>query len=176
MKIFKHIWNLFFGSKKKYTDSKGVTIPEIENQEPRTFSVSVVISKIEKEDLKDNSNPITPEFLVKDSVVLNEEKLVKEPVLLVEKENISVFKNKPKNKRKKNVVGQKTLSEIKEYLLVNGSLDVITCEQKFKVKSLHNFIWHLRKDGLVFKTEKIFLYNEIGEKIRVTNYQLIIEK
>ena len=44
MKIFKHIWNLFFGSKKKYTDSKGVTIPEIENQEPRTFSVSVVIS------------------------------------------------------------------------------------------------------------------------------------
>jgi hypothetical protein len=73
-------------------------------------------------------------------------------------------------------VGQKTLSEIKNYLLTYGSLDVLTCEQKFKVKSLRNFIWQLRKDGLEILTEKVELHNEMGQKVEVTNYILISEK
>jgi hypothetical protein len=73
-------------------------------------------------------------------------------------------------------VGQKTLSEIKDYLLTYGSLDALTCEQKFNVKSLHNFIWQLRKDGLGIKTERVFLSNEFGQKVEVTNYRLITKK
>ncbi len=80
---------------------------------------------------------------------------------------------KPKKKKSKNIIGQKTLSEIKDYLLTYGSIDVLTCEQKFKAKSLHNFIWQLRKDGLKIKTEKVFLNNEFSQKVEVTNYRLI---
>lgn len=93
-----------------------------------------------------------------------------------EKKIDSEFLNLPIKKRAKNVVGQKTLNEIKEYLITNGSLDVLTCEQKFKVKSLHNFIWFLRKDGLEIKTDKISSQNELGQKIEVTNYRLINKK
>jgi hypothetical protein len=159
MKILKYIWNLFFGSKKKDSYSKGG-----------------MISEIEKEVSSPYSNPSTDEILVKDSVVLNEEKLVQELVLGREKESVSVSENKPKNKRRKNVVGQKTLNEIKEYLITYGSLDVFTCEQKFKVKSLHNFIWFLRKEGFEIKTDKVVLHNELGQKIEVTNYRLINKK
>jgi hypothetical protein len=83
---------------------------------------------------------------------------------------------KPKKERVRSVIGQKTLSEIKDYLLTYGSIDVLTCEQKFKVKSLHNFIWHLRKEGLKIKTNKVGLHNEIGQKVEVTNYILITKK
>ena len=85
--------------------------------------------------------------------------------------------NRPvKNKKNKNVIGQKTLSEIKDYLLTYGSIDVLTCKQKFKVKSLHNFIWHLRKEGLKIKTNKVGLHNELGQKVDVTNYILITKQ
>lgn len=84
--------------------------------------------------------------------------------------------NLEKSKKKKNVVGQKTLLEIKDYLLNNGSIDVLTCEQKFNVKSLRNFIWYLRKDGLKIKTEKVGLHNELGNEVEVTNYRLISKK
>jgi hypothetical protein len=67
------------------------------------------------------------------------------------------------------------LNEIKAYLQTYGSLDVLTCEQKFKVKSLHNFIWSMRKEGFKIKTEKVGLHNELGEKVLVTNYRLISE-
>ena len=83
---------------------------------------------------------------------------------------------KPKKQKVRSVIGQKTLSEIKDYLLTYGSIDVLTCEQKFNVKSLHNFIWHLRKDGLKIKTDKVGLHNELGQKVEVTNYRLIIKK
>lgn len=85
-------------------------------------------------------------------------------------------KPKAKNKKPNNVIGQKTLSEIKEYILTYGSIDILTCEQKFKVKSLRNFIWHLRKEGLKIKTDKVGLHNELGQKVEVTNYRLIIKK
>ena len=68
------------------------------------------------------------------------------------------------------------MNEIKEYLITYGSLDVLTCEQKFKVKSLHNFIWYLRKEGFEIKTDKVGLHNELGQKIEVTNYRLIPKK
>jgi hypothetical protein len=93
-----------------------------------------------------------------------------------EKKIDSEFLNLPIKKRTKNVVGQKTLNEIKEYLITYGSLDVLTCEQKFKVKSLHNFIWFLRNEGLEIKTDKVGLHNELGQKIEVTNYRLISKK
>ena len=74
------------------------------------------------------------------------------------------------------MIGQKTLAEVKENLIKYGSIDVLTCEQIFKVKSLHNFIWQLRKEGLKIKTDKVGLHNELGQKIEVTNYRLISKK
>ena len=95
--------------------------------------------------------------------------------------NVNICSNdlptaEPKKKRVKSIIGQRTLSEIKDYLLAHGSIDVLTCEEKFNVKSLHNFIWHLRKEGLKIKTEKVGLHNELGQKVEVTNYILISEK
>jgi hypothetical protein len=96
-----------------------------------------------------------------------EENVEPENVLPVEKQKI---------KSKKVVIGQKTLFEVKDYLLKYGSIDVLTCEQIFKVKSLHNFIWQLRKEGFKIKTDKVGLHNELGQKIEVTNYRLISKK
>jgi hypothetical protein len=93
----------------------------------------------------------------------------------VEPENVFPVE-KQKKKRFKSVIGQKTLTEVKDYLIKYGSIDVLTCEQIFKVKSLHNFIWQLRKEGLKIKTDKVGLHNELGEKIEVTNYRLISKK
>ena len=93
----------------------------------------------------------------------------------VEPENVLPVE-KQKKKRFKSVIGQKTLAEVKEYLIKYGSIDVLTCEQIFKVKSLHNFIWQLRKEGLKIKTDKVGLHNELGQKIEVTNYRLISKK
>jgi hypothetical protein len=170
MKIFNYIWNLFFGSQTKGKYTKGG-----------------VISDFEKNNSSTHSNSATSEISVKDSVVLNQDNsipngddfFVSNEIIQKEINTDKDFlssENKPKKKRKKNIVGQKTLNEIKEYLIAYGSLDVLTCEQKFKVKSLHNFIWFLRKDGFVFKTEKIFLHNELGKKVEVVNYKLITKK
>lgn len=159
MKILKHIWNYFFVSKKKHTYHNGAVITEIKNQ-----------------DLIFSLNQKTDKNSVIDSVVLNEDKLIKEPISDVKINSVSMTENNPKNKRKKNVVGLKTKQAIKKYFELNGSLDTFTCQQKFKVKSLKNFIWHLRKDGLVFKTERIFIEIESGKKVAVINYKLIAEK
>jgi hypothetical protein len=100
---------------------------------------------------------------------------------LIEKETKTDAKfefpvQKGKRKSNKKIIGQKTFTDIKEYLIKYGSLDVLTCEQIFKVKSLHNFIWQLRKEGLKIKTDKVGLHNELGQKIEVTNYRLISKK
>lgn len=108
--------------------------------------------------------PNGDDFFVSNDLIAKEEKMDSE------------VDNLPKKEKVNNVIGKKTLSEIKEYLIKYGSLDVLTCEQKFKVKSLHNFIWYLRKEGLVIKTQKVGLHNELGEKIEVTNYKLISVK
>jgi hypothetical protein len=111
--------------------------------------------------------PNRDDFFVSNELIQKEVKTDTEIIKPVEKQKI---------KSKKVVIGQKTLFEVKDYLLKYGSIDVLTCEQIFKVKSLHNFIWQLRKEGLKIKTDKVGLHNELGEKIEVTNYRLISKK
>ena len=111
--------------------------------------------------------PNGDDFFVSNELISKEEKLDAKFEFPVQK---------GKRKSNKKIIGQKTLSEIKDYLIKYGSLDVLTCEQMFKVKSLHNFIWQLRKEGLKIKTDKVGLHNELGQKIEVTNYRLISKK
>jgi hypothetical protein len=109
--------------------------------------------------------------------IVKEGLLSKETYFSMEKESGStsddLLIHQPKKEKLKNGIGQKTLSDIKDYLITYGSLDVLTCEQKFKVKSLHNFIWQLRKDGFKIKTGKVTLHDEFNQKVEVTNYILI---
>lgn len=95
--------------------------------------------------------------------------------LLIHQSN-DLLIHQSKKVKVKNVIGQKTLSDIKDYLFNYGSLDVLTCEQKFKVKSLRNFIWQLRKEGFKIKTGKVELHDEFGLKVIVNNYILISKK
>jgi hypothetical protein len=112
--------------------------------------------------------------------VVREGLLSKETSFSIEKESGSnsddLLIPKSKKVKVKNVIGQKTLSDIKDYLFTYGSLDVLTCEQKFKVKSLRNFIWQLRKEGFKIKTGKVELHDEFGKKVEVVNYRLISKK
>jgi len=109
--------------------------------------------------------------------IVREGLLSKETYFSMEKESGStsddLLIHQSKKVKLKNGIGQKTLSDIKDYLITYGSLDVLTCEQKFKVKSLHNFIWQLRKDGFKIKTGKVSLHDEFSQKVEVTNYILI---
>jgi hypothetical protein len=141
LKILKYIWNLFFCSPEKKSD----TVVDLESK---------------NEYLSPYTNCLVDDILDKDSVILNENNQILEP----------------RKKKRTNVIGLKTKQEIKEYFLEFGSLDTFTCQQKFKVKSLRNFIWALRKDGFAFKKEKIFLDNEKGEKIKVINYKIMSVK
>jgi len=150
MGILRNIWNTLFG---KY--QKEETIEVLEVKEPKLK----LVHKKKKE--------------VAGAIYLGKEIKPKEEAKSLEEEKPV---EKQKKKRTKRVIGQKTLSEIKEYLIKYGSLDVLTCEQIFDVKSLHNFIWQLRKDGLKIKTDKVGLHNELGQKIEVTNYRLISKK
>lgn len=112
--------------------------------------------------LVDNAN--VDDFFVSNDLIAKENKMDSEVANLTKKVKVN------------NVIGKKTLVEIKDYLIKYGSIDVLTCEQIFKVKSLHNFIWQLRKEGLKIKTDKVGLHNELGQKIEVTNYRLISKK
>ena len=150
MGILRNIWNTLFGKSQKEE-----TIEVLEVKEPKLK----VVDKKKKE--------------VAGAIYLGKEIKPKEEAKSLEEEKPV---EKQKKKRTKRVIGQKTLSEIKEYLIKYGSLDVLTCEQIFDVKSLHNFIWQLRKDGLKIKTDKVGLHNELGQKIEVTNYRLISKK
>jgi hypothetical protein len=149
MGILRNIWNMLFGKSQKEE-----TTEVLEVKEPKLK----VVHKKEKE--------------LAGAIYLGKEVKPKEEV--VAQDVIPTEKQKKKNVKR--VIGQKTLSEIKDYLIKYGSLDVLTCEQMFEVKSLHNFIWQLRKDGLKIKTDKVGLHNELGQKIEVTNYRLISKK
>ena len=149
MGILRNIWNMLFGKSQKEE-----TTEVLEVKEPKLK----VVHKKEKE--------------LAGAIYLGKEVKPKEE--LVVQDVIPIEKQKKKNVKR--VIGQKTLSEIKDYLIKYGSLDVLTCEQMFEVKSLHNFIWQLRKDGLKIKTDKVGLHNELGQKIEVTNYRLISKK
>ena len=168
MGILKNIWNTIFGKSKKQDNfSKGVDIfnPEMKVVHKKE-SPKVIAGYASGDTTPDNSKTChhqhTNNFFASKEILSKEEKT-------------DSFKSE-KKKSSRNVIGQKTLSEIKDYLLTYGSIDVLTCEQKFKVKSLQNFIWHLRKDGLKIKTDKVGLHNELGQKVEVTNYRLIAKK
>ena len=162
MGILKDIWNTIFGIKKE--DNRFERGGSIDQP-----AMKVIHKKIE--DKIESGSTFTENELGEPSPkVCND---VQESVNVCS-DDLSI--PKPKKKRIKKVVGQKTLSEIKNYLLTYGSLDVLTCEQKFKVKSLRNFIWQLRKDGLEILTEKVELHNEMGQKLEVINYKLITKK
>ena len=162
MGILRDIWNAIFGKKNQ------------ENRFERDGSIAEPVMKVvhnKNEDKIPSGSTYTENELGEPNPqVCND---VQKSVNICSNDLPNV---EPKKKRIKKVVGQKTLSEIKNYLLTYGSLDVLTCEQKFKVKSLRNFIWQLRKDGLEILTEKVELHNEIGQKVEVTNYILISEK
>jgi hypothetical protein len=150
MGILRNIWNTIFGKSQKEETTEVLEVKETKLK---------VVHKKKKE--------------VAGAIYLG--KQIKEKKENVEPENLLPVE-KQKIKSKKVVIGQKTLFEVKDYLLKYGSIDVLTCEQIFKVKSLHNFIWQLRKEGLKIKTDKVGLHNELGEKIEVTNYRLISKK
>lgn len=149
MGILRNIWNMLFGKSQKEE-----TTEVLEVKEPKLK----VVHKKEKE--------------LAGAIYLGKEVKPKKEVVVQD----VIPTEKQKKKNVKRVIGQKTLSEIKDYLIKYGSLDVLTCEQMFEVKSLHNFIWQLRKDGLKIKTDKVGLHNELGQKIEVTNYRLISKK
>jgi hypothetical protein len=154
MGFLRDIFTTFLGKQKKQDNfSKGGDIFKPE--------MNVVYKKNEQEKELEVPNPEVCNE-VQENLIPNSIKELTTP--------------KPKKQKVKSAIGQKTLSDIKDYLLTYGSIDVLTCEQKFNVKSLHNFIWHLRKDGLKIKTDKVGLHNELGQKVEVTNYRLIIKK
>lgn len=63
--------------------------------------------------------------------------------------------------------------EVLQYLLKYGSIDKITCNEKFGLKRLDNVICELRKQGMNIKNETVELHNELGEKVKVNNYRLV---
>lgn len=186
MGILKNIWNTIFGKSKKEQELNSESIKQASMKvvyKKETANTIGDCSLVDTQPDKSNPNfnpsnhgvcifPVTPipngdDFFVSDDLIEKENKIDADYSFVVEKQI---------KKRTKNVIGQNTLNEIKEYLLTYGSLDVLTCEQKFKVKSLHNFIWYLRKEGFKIKTDKVGLHNELGQKVEVTNYRLISKK
>lgn len=162
MKFLRYIWRALFGeTKEQERYEKGGSIAEV------------------KKDVIDNKPlidiPNGDDFFVSNYLTEKEKKTDSEFANLSKKEKTEL-KKKSKKKSKTSVVGQKTLSKIKEHFLLHKSLDVLTCKEKYKVKSLRNFIWELRRQGFVFKTEKINVINVLGENVEVINYILIRTK
>lgn len=86
------------------------------------------------------------------------------------KENLKHFKNK------KNVVGNKTKLKIKQYLKENGEINKGISIEKFKIKSLQNVIWELRKEGMKIKTCKHYIKTPTGKTKTVIDYKLMTSK
>jgi hypothetical protein len=162
MGIFKDIWNTLFGKPKK------------QEKFERDGSISEREMKVvhKKNEVKAESTLtcVEKQTELPNHQVCNDAKKTTN----VYSDDLSMLK--PKKRDAKKIVGQKTLSKIKEHLLTYGSIDTFTCKSKFNVKSLHNFIWYLRKEGLKIKTDKVGLHNGVGQKFEVTNYRLISEK
>ena len=194
MGILKNIWNTILGKTTQDIKSKNVGgIVEAKMDVVHNKNAKKIGGYSSGDTTPDNSktchylhtnNFCEPNFTSKSYGVCNppaiitngDDFLASKELIEKEKRTDDELISRAENKKSKNVIGQKTLSEIKDYLLTYGSIDVLTCEQKFKVKSLQNFIWHLRKDGLKIKTDKVGLHNELGQKVEVTNYRLIAKK
>jgi hypothetical protein len=178
MTIFKDIWNTLFGkSKQEKQFGRGGSIAEPEMKIVHKKSEEKIeLGATYTENELGEPNPQVCNDVQKRVNVRSDDFFVSNDLIEKETKTDAKFINpieKAKNKKVKNIVGQKTLNEIKEYLITYGSIDVLTCEQKFKVKSLHNFIWFLRNEGFEIKTDKVGLHNELGQKVEVTNYRLI---
>lgn len=169
MKIFKKIWNFFFGNKQNQERYKAGGIFEQEIKED--FSVKQEIEQVQNPSIfTDNNKPLIDIPNGDDFFAFNQ-------IIEKEKKMDSEFANLPKKKSKKMNIGKKTLSEIKQHILENGSLNTYACKQIFKVKSLHNFISALRSQGFVFITEKMVIKDVSGRVIeKATNYTLIDQK
>jgi hypothetical protein len=177
MGIFKNLWSMIFGVSQN-TNNEIETVKEpildvVHNKEIGASETSKDLAteylELQEEQTCAFVEPINDVCQLQPNTI-NHGVFGLEPAFGNEEFNTVI---KDKVVKEKKVIGQKTLTEIKDYLLKYGSIDVLTCEQKFKIKSLRNFIWHLRKDGLNIKTDNIVLHNELGEEVRVTNYILI---
>ena len=192
MGILKNLFGTLFGKKEKKYEKNGGLVPQTDfigwglapnlDTENDTLIVSV--------DKENNRNIVGGENIINSSSDINEIQAKQgihfrcdsfpSPISkITNDQNViqhsSSVKEESSKKRKRGVIGLKTKAEIKNYLITNGSLDPITCKQKFNVKSLQNFIWELRKDGFNFKTEKVGFKNKNGEIAETTNYILITE-
>jgi hypothetical protein len=181
MGILKDIWNTLFGkSKQEKQFGRGGSIDEpVMEVIYKRNEDKIDSDPTSNENELEEQNPQVCNDVQKRVNVCSDDLFFSNELIEKETQTDTKFINpieKGKNKKVKNIVGQKTLNEIKEYLLTYGSLDVLTCEQKFKVKSLQNFIWFLRNEGFKIKTDKIGLHNELGQKVEVTNYRLITKK
>lgn len=171
----------------KYYDSKYVSEKQHDsstnsNIETPESSVVIELSNIEKDkndftnacldtDLPLDSNH--PYYICSPDVLKQQKEEDKKEIN--EKEKEVEVKNKNMQSAR-NIISNKKYDELVNYLKTYGSIDAFTFRQKFKAKSVQNFVWALRKDGYVIKTEKIRLHNESGEITIVTNYRLISDK
>lgn len=130
-----------------------------------------------KEQEKYQKGGIVEQEIKEDFSVKKEVKQVQSPPIFTDKEPVKKEKTEPKKKSKKMNIGKKTLAEIKEHILENGSINTYACKQIFKVKSLHNFISALRGQGFVFITERMVIKDVSGQVIeKAVNYTLIDKK
>ena len=70
-------------------------------------------------------------------------------------------------------LGKVTKAKIMKHLETYGNIDTHTCYQEFKVKSLRNFISQFRKEGHIFKTEKITINKVSGQSVEAIKYTLL---
>lgn len=169
MGIFRYIWNALFGKSKEQDKYKKGGIVEQEIKED--FSAKEEVQQVQNPSIVIDENKLLNNILKGGNFFASNEIIEKE------KKTDSEFANLPKKKSKKMNIGKKTLSEIKEHILENGSLNTYACKQIFKVKSLHNFISALRSQGFVFITEKMVIKDVSGQVIeKAVNYTLIDKK
>lgn len=158
MRFLQLLYNVLFGKKKKQEQlGKDQCIEQPE--------VKVACNKNEA-NLELNTSSAVNESLESNPQVCND----------VQDKPKKLSQPQEKKKRVRNVVGQKTLSEIKNYLLTHGSIDTVVCKTVFGVKSLQNFIWQLRKDGLEIKTKKHTYTDDSGQEKQQVFYILISPK
>jgi len=149
MTFLKNIWNTFFTkSKKQELLEKTGSISETPNW------------VIHKKEIK-----------IKKNLTYVENELPKSEL------NTEVFPLPVEAKLKIKTVKPSSLGKeraVIDYLKKYGSIDKMTCAEKFNLKRLDNLICELRKQGMNIQNETIELHNELGEKVKVNNYKLVI--
>jgi hypothetical protein len=88
-------------------------------------------------------------------------------------EEVTEKDTKSEIKKRNSWTGKVTKAKIMKHLENYGSIDTYTCHQEFKVKSLRNFISQFRKEGRIFKTEKITINTVSGQSVEAIKYTLL---